>query len=288
MLPNEKPFSGCNDGSEMWRDNAVKYGIDEALIICRNYLDMNLKREHPDDERQFSRELFSEMLHATATEIKPNKLIYALDSKMADYRNEMDYYHKSRELNIECARGIDRLINDSCYKTNHFNLEMAAMCAIQDYGFLRVCLVLAFNFQHKSKNMRLSAKNKNWANSFTVPENVFCDAHISVHAILLDGFCDYLRELYHDLNAERFMLHGNEEHSEFVGNVEIKHAITISDDGKGFSTGYAIGHNPDAVEPWVCWQFAVRDGERHYNWGIYGSEQYVIDAYNSRIFVAFN
>jgi hypothetical protein len=44
MQPNDKPIVGYNDGSEMWRDNASSYGIDEAICISRSYLDMNLKR----------------------------------------------------------------------------------------------------------------------------------------------------------------------------------------------------------------------------------------------------
>ena len=52
--------------------------------------------------------------------------------------------------------------------------------------------------------------------------------------------------------------------------------------------GYAIGHNPDDVSPFVCWQFYIRDGERSYTWGTYGSEQVAVDNYNARVFVALN
>jgi hypothetical protein len=49
--------------------------------------------------------------------------------------------------------------------------------------------------------------------------------------------------------------------------------------------GYAIGHNSNAVNPYVCWQFMLRDSERHYNWGLYGSEQDAIDKFNARLFI---
>jgi len=92
-----------------------------------------------------------------------------------------------------------------------------------------------------------------------------------------------------DISVNKLELLGDEVHGEFAGHVEIKFLTTISDDGKGFLTGYAIGHNPNAVSSWVCWQFAVRDGVRHYNWGIYSeNEQDVIDAYIARIFTALN
>ena len=52
--------------------------------------------------------------------------------------------------------------------------------------------------------------------------------------------------------------------------------------------GYAIGHNLDAVSPFVCRQFYIRDGERSYDWGTYGDERVAVDSYNTRAFVAFN
>ena len=99
----------------------------------------------------------------------------------------------------------------------------------------------------------------------------------------------YLMEGWVTPVAERFALPGDFERGEFVNGYEIQRAIVTSDDGNGFLRGYAIGHNPEAVSQWVCWQFAVRDGERHFNWGDYAcDEQTVIDSYNARVFVALN
>jgi len=289
MQPNDNPFATYSNGLEMWCNNVSSYGVDEAIIISRNYLERNLKRDHSDEELQFCREMFVAMFDATAGKIYPSKLVYPYDLNTADGRKEADYYYANRRLNTECACGIDRIINDSCYKTNFYNLEIAAMNAIHDYGFHRVCLVLAFNYQQRSREGRFSAINQQWTNAFIVQEEVFNNAWLQVHAILVDSFCRYVRELYEKMDVERFLLPGNEECSELVGSVEIKRAIITSDDGNGFVTGYAIGFNPEAVSPWVCWQFAVRDGKRHYNWGIYCNEkQAAIDAYNARVFVALN
>jgi hypothetical protein len=288
MQPNEKPFEGYKNGEEMWRDNVLSHGIDEAIIITRNYLDMNLKRKHSLDERQFCNELFAGFFFATTGRLDPRKLVYPYDYKTAHERTEFSYYHASRETNTACTRGIDSIIRDSQYETDFYNLEIAAMKAVLDYGFPRICAVLAFNYKDKARDARFSPENRRWVAGFSKHENSFCDTWLQSHATLIDAFCCYVRKLYQDFDAERFALPGQEESGEFNSGVEIKRAITTFDDGKGFSTGYAIGHNPNAVE-WVCWQFAVRDGVRHFNWGVYGSEeQTAMDSYIARIFVALS
>jgi len=289
MSPNKKPFAGYNDGSEMWCDNVSSYGIDNAVINTCNYFDMNLKREHPSEERQFCRELFTAMYVATSCHMYPSRIIYPYDFMTADERSEAHYYHANRRFNAECARNIDCLINDSCYKTNFYNLEMAAMRAIQEYGFHRICLVLAFNYQSRSGDGRFSTDNRQWTNDFAIQDDVLNDSWLHAHPILIDGFCDYVRKLHQSIGMNHFNLPGVEECGESVCGYEIRRAITTYDAGNGFSTGFVIGYNPRAVSPWVCWQFTVRDGERHYYWGIYGGEEQIaIDAYNARVFVALN
>jgi hypothetical protein len=284
-----KPFAGYKDGLEMWRDYVLSYDIDEAIIICRNYLMMNLHCSHKDDEAQFCCELFGAMYEATAGRTDPNMLIYPYSLEAAAERMEDSHYRLSLTLNAECARGIDRLINESCYEPNFHNLEIAAMIAVMDYGFQRVCMVSAFNYQFKGRDGRFSAANRQWANNFIVHEKSFGSSWLQAHPVLIDGFCNHLRRLYQSLCAERYALPGKAECGEFVGNVEIKRAIITSVNGNGFITGYAIGHNPEAVSPWVCWQFAVREGKRHYNWGVYcQEEQAAADSYIARVFVAFN
>jgi len=87
-------------------------------------------------------------------------------------------------------------------------------------------------------------------------------------------------KLFSDMDAERYALPGHEEHGEVVRGYEIYRMVMVGND-----TGYVLAHNPNAVEPYVCWQFMVRDGERHYNWGVYGSEQTATDSYNARVFI---
>jgi len=290
FLPaNSEPSQNYINGTEMWLGSVSTHGIDEAIKICRNYLYENLLRELSEDERQFCLGLFTSIYEAAASIANPTKLVYPYDFKTADDRTEGSYYNLSRRMNVNCAEGIDNLINNSCYKANFYNLEIAAMIAILDYGFPRNCQVVSFNILSKVSDGRLSLANLQWASTFKVQEKAFDDAWLKSHAVLLNGFCKHIRELYQRLRADQYVLPGNKEQGEFNENVEIKQSVITSDDGNGFLTGYTIGHNPAAVSPWVCWQFAVRDGVRHYNWGIYSQdEQTVIDAYIARVFVALN
>ena len=285
---DEKPFVGYENGARFWRDNAISFGLDEAAIISRNYLGLNLTCENSSEEKQFCREIFWAMMEASIGKTEPKKLVYPYDFKTANERSEVDSYHACRRLNGKCASGIDELIRNSCYKSNFYNLDLAAMCAVSDYGLVRVSAVLAFNYQFKTHDRRFSKGNRKWADSFSVFEKAIDNTWLDAHPELIDGFCDHVREMYVDSDAERFTLPGKEESGELCGGYEIKRAIIVSDDGNGFLTGYAIGCNPEAVSDWVCWQFTVRNGKRHYNWGIYGERQDAVDAYNARVFVALN
>ena len=281
-------MNNYNNGGEMWRDNATSYGIDEAISFSRSYLDLNLKREHSDEESQFTLEMFSAMYYATKDRIVPIKLVYPYDFETASKREESSYYYLNRLHNSKCAQDIDNLIADYCYKTNFYNLKTAAMMAIMDYGFPRVCMILAFHYQQNDVDGRLSSTNKKWIKNFTGHYGAFKNARLQSHATVIDGFCNHIRELYQTLSAEKTALLGNEVHDEFDGDTEIKREITVSDNGHGYSYGYAIGHNP-ITDEWVCWRFTVHNNEKYFNWGVFSeNEQMAIDSCNARMFVAFN
>ncbi len=269
-----------NTGADMWRENVIKYGFDEALTICGNYLEMNLKRSHSDDEKNFSRELFKAMYEATANNVASIKIVYPFTFEIAHERWEASYYHISRGMNEKCSRDITKSINDSCYEPNFYNLENAAWKMLLKYGFNRVCSVLAYQIGEHKSDGRYSQANKKWAQGFIIPDKAFDNSFMNAHATLVDGFTDYVRKLYAEMNAEQYALPGYEEHGEVVNGYEIYRAIMVNDD-----TGFAIAHNPNSVDSYVCWQFKVCDGKRQYNWGVYGSEQAVIDSFNARVFV---
>ena len=270
-----------NSGYDFWRDNLLKYGIDEAAGICGRYLDMQVKSELPEIERQFCLEAFRAMYDATASKIIPEKLVYSYDFEKANERAETSYFHKNQSMNRECARAINEAITASNYKVNHYNLEFAAISVIVKHGFERVNVVLAHQIQKHEYDGRYSSANKKWARDFVIPDHS-C-AFLNSHATLIEDFTSYVRKFYADFEADRFALPGQEEHGEDVHGYTITRSIMIDS-----NQGYAIGHNPNAVSPYVCWQFYVRDGERSYNWGIYGSEKAAVEGYKSRLFVAFN
>jgi hypothetical protein len=195
-----KPLAGS--GADFWRTNAVNHGIDAAITICNSYLDMNLKREHQDDERQFCRELFKAMYEATVERSDPARSVYPYNFREAKERGEINDYHESRRRNNECANGIYGIISDSCYSPNYYNLEIAAAIAILRYGFDRVVRVLAFNIQKHEYDGRYSSANKRWAGAFTMPEQAFSGSYLNSHPCLVDSFADYVREIYNEYKNE--------------------------------------------------------------------------------------
>jgi hypothetical protein len=265
--------------AEMWRETAANHGLDEALVICGRYIDMNLKRELSENEQQFCRELFGAMYEATAVKLDPAKLVYPYDFKEADERGAANVYHESRKLNQECASAIGYAINSSCYKTNFYNLRIAAMKIALDYGFPRVNMVLAHIIQRQKYDGRYSSANKRWAQDFEAPEAAFGRAHLNAHPMLIDSFTTHTRQYFQELNAERFALPGREEAGENVHEYDIIRSIAFDD-----NRGFAIGRAPEAVETFVCWQFTLENGKRDFYWGHYcDSEKAAADNFIARI-----
>jgi hypothetical protein len=220
------------------------------------------------------------MYESTADKVFPSRLVYPYDFNKANYREETSYYHKNRSMNQECAHAIDEAITASCYRTYYYNLEIAAMSVIGRHGFNRVNAVLAYHIQKRESDGRYSNSVKKWARHFIIQENTH--DFLNSHAVLIDSFADYTRELNTDLGAKCIALPGKEEHGEDVNGYTVIRTIMIDK-----QQGYAIAHDA-ADNSYVCWQFMVRDGKRDYNWGIYGDEQAAVDGYNARLFVQYN
>ncbi len=207
----------------------------------------------------------------------PAKLVYPFTLEKAAERVETSYYHKSSERNAECARAIDKEISASCYKTYHYNLELAAMAVIQQFDFSRVNAVLAHNLQTHGSDGRYSRANKDWADGFTLTDGAFRYSYMNAHPILLEDFTKYARKLYDAVNAERFLLPGQPENGAEVHGYEIVRSISFDD-----KRGFAIGLNPNAPSPFVCWQFTANDsGARDFYWGQYAND--LADAVNSYV-----
>ena len=273
-----QPAASLDDiaGAEFWRDISVGHGRDEAQGIFERYLDTQLQTKLPEGEVRFCRELFTAMYEDSLQSVNPAKLVYPYDFKTADDRTEASLYHNSRKLNAECAKTIDETISKSCYETNYYNLDLAAMKVIHDYGFERVNMVLARNIH--DYDGRFTAANKQWAKGYDVTSTespvvkAFEGAVMNTHPILIDSFTNHTKKLYQDLGAERHALPGVQETGTNVKGYDIVRSVQFDND-----RGFAIGLNPHAVNQFVCWQFTAEqaaDGTvaRDFYWGNYFDE----------------
>lgn len=277
METNERPFSGYDDGMDFWNDTVLNNGVDEAISTCGIYLDMRLKMELSDDELNFCRDMFEAMYESTAERIIPSRFYYPYDFKTAGDRAEAAYYHKNRSMNMDCIRAIDEAISASNYKSNLYNLKLAAMSVIGLHGFPRVNAVLAHHVQKHEGDGRYSRGVKRWAQHFVVPEGT-CNFLIS-HATLVDGFAAHVRKLNADSGA---ILPGRPEYDEpnSVHGYETIQSFMLNE-----NDGLAIACNPAAPDEYACWEFTVNAGKRNYCQGFYGDKRSATDDYNARLFV---
>ena len=270
------------NGADFWRDTAAKHGLQEADGICGRYLSMQSHKKQTDEEKQFCRELFAAMHEDVARRADPAKLVYPYSFEKADERLETSYYHASHERNTACAKAIDAGISASRYEANYYNLELAAMAVVREYGFNRVNAVLAHNLQRHLSDGRYSRSNKDWAQGLSLADEAFCYAYMKAHPILLEDFTKHTRTLYDAVDAERFLLPGHPEKGTAVHGYNIFHSIAFDD-----KRGFAIGLNLNTSNPLVCWQFTTAEnGQRDFYWGTYADELAVVaDNYLARVMV---
>ena len=278
----EKPNKAAilyKTGADYWQTVVEIRGPDTAPAICGGFLNEQLGEELSREENQFCRELFTAMFEATASRTDPAKLIYPYPPQEANERGERSIYFEHRDRHNECASAIGAAISDSYYKTHHYNLDIAAMSVIQQYGFPRVNAVLARVIQRADYDGRYSVANKRWAREYPLPEKAFEHVYMNDHPALINSFADRVRELYDAVDAERFALPGQPESGEAVEGYEIMRAITFDD-----QRGFAIAVHPTAG--YVCWQFTESNGTRDYYWGTYcESEQDAKENYMARVAV---
>ena len=268
-------------GADFWQDSVSKLGREEAVKVCSRYISSKIKIDD-ETERKFCPEIFVAMMKDTSGRADLTKLIYPYSFEEAAKHSETSHYNEGMNRNRECAQAIDKLINSSSYKPNFYNMDIATMSAIQEYGFERVNAVLAFNLQTHGTDGRYTRENKDWANSILLPDRAFEYAYLNAHPILIEAFTQHTRRLYEAVGAERFALPGMPEAGHNVQNYEIMRSIWFDD-----QRGFAIGHNPDAPDPYVCWKFTTgENGDRDFYWGHYCVDgKAAEDDYVSRVMV---
>jgi hypothetical protein len=266
--------------ADFWHDTKVRYGQEEAFGICGRYLKAQLKTQS-DTERRFCRELFDAVVEDTAGQTDPDKIVYPYPFEKASKRNETSYYHDSRILNNQCALIIDTAVEQSCYRRDFYNLDIAAMVAIRDCGFERVRAVLSHNILSRQYDGRFSRTNREVASDFDLPPEAFARAILNSHSVLIDGFTNHFRKLYRDLDAAWLTLPGEPEAGCVVKDYEVVRSIWFDD-----QRGLAVAHNPNAASPYVCWQFSVESKARDFYWGTYcATERAAMLNYAARVLI---
>jgi len=284
-MDNSNDTTHYENGAVYFHDIAAHCGVEEALKSCGNYLHGLLGQELSSERNQFRRELFAAIYEAAAGRADPVKLVYPYSIEEANKRGEIYAFNVSRDDNDDCSCAIDNAIRNSLYRPFSYNLDIAAMVVIQRFGFQRVNATLAFYYQAHEGDERYSAANRQWTQGFALPEKAFSDMYLHAAPVLIEGFTNHVRELYGELNAERFALPGQPgwpESGEAVQGYAIMRTITFDD-----HRGFAIGIHPRAG--CVCWQFRTDRGGRDYYWGHYcQDEQGAKDRYIARIIQHMN
>ncbi len=90
------------------------------------------------------------------------------------------------------AADIDKAISDSNYELYRYNLKQAAASVIGEHGAEAVSRTLAEYIARHDYDGRISAKNKEWAKNFDIPENKYAPV-FRTHPTVLDGFISEAR-----------------------------------------------------------------------------------------------
>jgi hypothetical protein len=191
----------CKDGEHFWRDTWIGCGIDEAVDIFIRYFDTQMRREQDEEEKKFCFDAFLAFYDDTAERLDPKKIVYPYSREKAFEREEESCYRISKNKNIECAVSINNAISASRYDRNCYNLRLAAMRVICEYGFERTAGVLANQINAHDYDARYSSANKTWTKNFDIPKEAFKYASLNAHPCLIDGFTKHVRELYGEFSA---------------------------------------------------------------------------------------
>ncbi|MCL2816485.1 MAG: DUF3849 domain-containing protein, partial [Oscillospiraceae bacterium] len=139
---------------------------------------------------------------------KNEQPIYPYSAEIALQCGEIDAFHVSRKLNIECGRAIDKAVTDSNYEQYRYDLKTAAKSVIEEFGVDRAAWVLAASVNGSFNDGRFSSANHNWAKEFDTPKP---DAILQTHRAVLDGFIDRFKEAVKEKPSLLDTLNKNEQ-----------------------------------------------------------------------------
>ena len=197
-----------------------------------------------------------------------HKPLYLYSLKEAAEWNEKDEWRESYLENCDCARAIERAIDE------HYDGQRLNSCAqkvIDRYGFDRVNFVLAATVRQGTHDGRYSEDNKKWARRFSVmdKENTwqYC---VRSHPGLVNLFVSDTRRQWDKLG----LYDGSQCDSERSGQLDYTDRILVlnpsvlKDECKTlqnqlFHATHGNGCRPDSLGTKV-FVFHVSDGEKTY------------------------
>ncbi len=123
--------------------------------------------------------------------------LYEWSLEDAIRNNERDLWRESYKENCDCARAIERAINENYHD---YCLDDCAKPVIDRYGFDRVNFVLANTVQQKKDDGRISEENKKWARSIHIPrDDVRWQFTVESHPGLTNLFINDVRKEWQSL-----------------------------------------------------------------------------------------
>lgn len=191
-----------------------------------------------------------------------HKAIYRWSKRDAIDHAELDRWRESHRENCDCARAIERAINEN-YKDN--SLGECAKSVIDLYGFERVNWVLSNTVQRNLEDGRFSDSNKEWSKDFYLPHDEDrWHYEVTSHPGLVDLFVTQARNAWQELGLYD-NTHCNDEKN-YEDQVLILRPSILKDEYKtpDFQLFYAEtgnGCRPDAIGTRI-FGFFLKDGEK--------------------------
>ena len=123
--------------------------------------------------------------------------LYGQSFETAVELGEAEQYNASHDLNVECARAINKALGEH-YRDNCMDTAAASKEIVGKFGFERTMYVLACTVRHFDYDGRVSHKNKNWALTIPVYDDKKMRTYYLVtgHPALTDMLVDQVRHDY--------------------------------------------------------------------------------------------
>ena len=195
-----------------------------------------------------------------------HKPLYRYSLKEAAEWNEKDEWRESYLENCDCARAIERAIDE------HYDGQRLNSCAqeiIDRYGFDRVNFVLAATVRQGIHDGRYSEDNKNWSRRFSVMDKEHTwQYHVRSHPGLVNLFIADARRLWDKLGLFDARHCENGSQVDYTDRIVVLDPSILKDECKTpqdqlFYAESGNGCRPNAIGTKV-YGFHVSDGEKGY------------------------